>query len=362
MTREVYIIGAGPVGLLLAHLLHQQDFHIQIFEKRSTFPPLSMAIGITPPSLDILASLGLREAFEQAGIAIGGAQVFENHQPLGRLGFEHAGDHILSLPQCQTLNILREHLTRLPRVQLHEDCPFTEHTPLPDHTPIIGCDGHRSSVRQRAGIPLHSKDYSQQFLMADFQDIENAGPDARLFFSPRGSVESFPLPGSLRRWVVQIIPGQKPDIPYLIQRVQDAAGVELKNVEHGTPTSFTPRRALAAQFHKGPFILCGDAAHQLSPIGGQGMNTGFADAFQLAAALCASEVSPALKTWSHQRRRAFNRAATRAALGMRLGTLTGDRASRIRAVLLRNLLRHSLSAQTLSRTFAMLNLPHPVQI
>lgn len=319
-----------------------------------------MAIGITPPSLNILATLGLRDAFESQGILIRRARVFENQTPLGSLGFEQAGDHILSLPQRQTLRLLRTSLTKLPDVIFHENEPFRLNSTVPDTMRVIGCDGYRSTVRQRAGISLKEKTYAQKFFMADFEDIENAGPDARLFFSPRGSVESFPLPGHLRRWVVQVLPGQSSEVSHLIERVRDASGVNLAGVPHGTPGCFIPRRGLASHFHRGPFILCGDAAHQLSPIGGQGMNTGFADAYQLAEAL-ADPHPRALDIWTKHRKQAFNQAATRAALGMKLGTLTGNPASRFRTQILRVLLHEPHCAKTLSRSYAMLNLPHPVK-
>ncbi|MDF3128589.1 NAD(P)/FAD-dependent oxidoreductase [Kiritimatiellaeota bacterium B1221] len=358
MKREVWIIGAGPVGLLLAHLLHQKGFRIHLFEKRAEIPDLSMAIGITPPSLNILATLGLREAFESQGILIRRARVFENRNPVGSLGFEQAGDHILSLPQRQSLRLFRESLAKLPDVLFHENETFTLNTVVPENVRVIGCDGHRSTVRQRAGIKMKAKNYKQKFLMADFEDLENAGSDARLFFSPRGSVESFPLPGHLRRWVVQVLPGQPSEVSHIIERVRDAAGVNLAGVPHGTPSSFIPRRAIASHFHRGAFVLCGDAAHQLSPIGGQGMNTGFADAYQLAEALTKSQP---LKLWTKHRTRAFNQAATRAALGMKLGTLTGIPASKFRARILHFLLNNPRSSQTLSRSYAMLNLSYPVQ-
>ncbi|WFB36682.1 NAD(P)/FAD-dependent oxidoreductase [Kiritimatiellota bacterium B12222] len=361
MNKQVWIIGAGPVGLLLAHLLHQQQITVEIFEKRSHLPNQSMAIGITPPSLAILQQLGLREQFETQGIHIRQANVYENQSLVGTLGFDQAGDHILSLPQTQTLEILRNSLRHLPNVTLHENAPFTLNTPLPSDTLVIGCDGSRSTVRERAGISTQTKSYRAQFVMADFEDIEQAGPNARLFFSHQGSVESFPLPSGCRRWVCQVLPGETPDIPHIIHRVNEASGVDLSGVAHGLHSHFIPTRSLANRFHKGPFILCGDAAHQLSPIGGQGMNTGFADAYQLSAALM-SPSPTAINRWARHRKQAFNAAATRAALGMHLGTLTGERSSRMRAMIIRTLLHHSFTSKQLARSYAMLNLPHPIAI
>ncbi len=358
MTPHAQIIGAGPVGLLLACRLASTGWNIDLFEKRRGLPTLSMAIGITPPSLHFLHRLGLHDAFERAGIPIRRCHVLENRRPIGTLGFENAGDHILSLPQADTLRILRQHAATLPGITFHEGLEHDPASPIPDGSWRIACDGARSPHREHLRIPFRLRPYPQRFLMADFNDIEAAGPDARLFFSPRGSVESFPLPHGLRRWVVQLLPGTPETIPHLIDRVRDAANVNLHHVPHGTPSLFQPRFALADTYLHGRTLLCGDAAHLLSPIGGQGMNTGFADAWSLANAL---ERGPhALPAWQRQRQRAFRAAARRAALGMHIGTLTGPIASHLRAAALHTALSLPHISNTLAQTYAMRNLPHPL--
>jgi 2-polyprenyl-6-methoxyphenol hydroxylase-like FAD-dependent oxidoreductase len=361
--NSLRIIGAGPVGLLLAIRAARAGREVTIVEKRSGIPDRSMAIGITPPSLMILEELGLRQAFEQEGVLIRNARVYEQRKQVGSLSFERTGGHILSLPQRTTLRLLREHLATFPNAQVLENTPFDPSEPLPDDTWLVGCDGARSAVREHAGIGWRESPYSQRFLMADFEDIERAGSDARLFFSPLGSVESFPLPHGFRRWVVQISKDAPENVPFLIERVQDAAGVDLHGCAHGTPSLFQHRVALANTYFKDRTLLCGDAAHLLSPIGGQGMNTGFMDAWTLADLLDSGEPTPRdLNRWTRSRQKAFRQAATRAAWGMRMGTLRHRPASVVRAGLLNIALRLPASRDYLASTFSMLNLPRPAPL
>lgn len=363
MTNDfIHIVGAGPVGSLLACLIGRQGREVTVWEKRTELPESSMAIGVTPPSLEILDGLGLGGRFRSEGVLIHRARVYENRGERGVLDFRASENAILSLPQSGTLAILREAFQKYPSVDFRFGEAFpgisgaTASPPSPSRPWILACDGAKSETRERAGIGLRNKSYGVSFVMADFPDTEGLGPDARLYFSARGAVESFPLPGSRRRWIAQAAPGTPPDLNHLLNRVRDAAGIDLAGREHTPLWPFEPTRALAETYVKGNVILCGDAAHVMSPIGGQGMNTGFADAALLAEIL--RDPSPAaLRAYTRQRRRAFRAASRRAAAGMWLGTRAGPAWSRVRGGLIAAALRFPPSHHTLARTFSMRNLP-----
>jgi 2-polyprenyl-6-methoxyphenol hydroxylase-like FAD-dependent oxidoreductase len=198
--------------------------------------------------------------------------------------------------------------------------------------------------------------YQSRFVMTDFPDEEGLGPDARLYFSAGGAVESFPLPGRRRRWVAQRVGDAQATAAWIQERVAAAAGIDLSRREHGPVCPFQPTWTLAEQYVRNRVILCGDAAHTLSPIGGQGMNTGFADASRLAG-LLEDPTPSALAAYTRERQRAFRIAARRAAAGMWLGTRTGRLSSALRERAMRTALAMPAAQEKLVTTFAMRDLP-----
>lgn len=379
---DVIVAGGGPVGLLLAGLLGRQNLHVLLLEKRAQRPDASMAIGVTPPSLRILRRLELDRLLVQRGVRITEAVVHGGAGELGRVGFNALpGDYpfILAVPQSATMALLEDAVERCPRVTFRRGA---EVTGMEEGSSGVGvtfreggaetkvearylaaCDGHRGPIRSLAGIPSVDKDYGLSFLMADFDDRSGMGDSAHLFFTATGSVEAFPLPGGRRRWVIltEQFMDNAPE-GYLERMVHERAGIDLAGSAKLFQTPFRVRRSLARHYYRGRVALCGDAAHVMSPIGGQGMNTGFADAEFLAHALvllCSTSEAgeDVLRDYDRFRRHAFKVASARAARGMWLGTrrgrwVTAMRDAAIRHVLLRPPLCHALPAY-----FAMLTIP-----
>jgi len=381
---DVLIVGAGPVGLLLANLLGKAGIRTLIVERRTAPPDQSMAIGITPPSLEILGKLGLDDEFIQRGVCINTAHVTEDGRHLGHVDFSRiraAHRFILSLPQAQTVALLWRNLSRFDNVQLWTglECAALEQhadqvevrlrdagtglTRVVRSRYVVGGDGNRSRVRELAGIAVQTKTYRPRFLMADFADETGLGEEAHLFFTARGSVESFPLPGGRRRWIVMVTQREVADPEqYLIDQVRRLTGYDLADAPRYSQNAFQPRRLLARRFAAGRVVLCGDAAHVMSPIGGQGMNTGFADAELLATVLERVLQNPAAAAaefamYETARRRAFVVAAGRAARGMWLGTRRGAVLSALRAMFIRDYLFRGAVRDRVAAYFAMLTIP-----
>ena len=384
---DVIIIGAGPIGLLLANLLGSHGRKVIVAERRTQPPKGSMAIGITPPSLNILKALSLDQEFVQCGIPVTTASVFENGKRLGDVDFSTLpSEHrcILSLPQATTLSILRKQLKKAPSVRLLEGMQFIEQEEEPngirvrlqdvntstysDYTGayLVGCDGYRSAVRNHVQIPFPGHFYRSQFFMADFRDHTAWGSEARLFFGIHGSVESFPLSAGMRRWIIQVPLQLKPDETNIgatvVEQVNKRIGIGLSVHDAVFESFFRPQRHVAETYVQGRVLLCGDAAHVMSPIGGQGMNTGFADAAYLDKTLSAALEAPGdaprlFSDYEHIRRRAFNIAASRAARGMWLGTRRGRMCSVLRQGLIGHVLFRPSIRERLARYFAMLTIP-----
>jgi 2-polyprenyl-6-methoxyphenol hydroxylase-like FAD-dependent oxidoreductase len=383
-SDPVLVIGAGPVGLLLANLLGQASVRTLVFEKRVALPESSMAIGVTPPSLEILKRLELDQVFAQAGVQVRCAEVHESGRKLGRVTFDRISSEyrfFLSIPQARTVEILRDSLRRFPSVTLHENtectgleqdrggvravlrCTRTGTTSEVRGAFLIGCDGHRSTVREAAGLRVEERNYLQRFVMADFEDESGLGSEARLFFSPEGSVESFPLPGGWRRWIVLAAERVQPSpLQYLTLTVQRLTGYSVGRQPARFVSEFGAKRMVADRYYAGRILLAGDAAHVMSSIGGQGMNTGFADAELIAALLPRlihepGRIPRAFATYDRLRRRAYTVAANRAERGMWLGTSRGRFASAFRRLFIASVLFSPLVRPRLAPYFAMLTIP-----
>jgi 2-polyprenyl-6-methoxyphenol hydroxylase-like FAD-dependent oxidoreductase len=229
---------------------------------------------------------------------------------------------------------------------------------------VVAADGHRSAVRAVVGVQVREKTYPQRFIMADFLDRSGLGSEARLFFSPEASVESFPLPGGWRRWIVLVDDaGDAEPAEYLVRAVHRLAGYNLSREPARFVSAFGAKRMVANCFHSGRVLLAGDAAHVMSSIGGQGMNTGFADAEMLAEILPRilqqpGEMERCFAAYDQVRRRAFEVAASRAERGMWLGTLQGRIASWFRKHFIRRVLFSPMIRPRLAPHFAMLTIPY----
>lgn len=367
---DVIIVGGGPVGLLLACLLRQQGLRLRVLERRAGPMAYSAAIGITPPSLQILDKLGLAAEFVARGVQVRDCLVHGQRGRLGCVSFREISDahrFILSLPQSITTAILQRHLGQ-DLVEL--GCEVSDVRQLEDHCSVqaggrtftarfvIACDGSRSRVREFIGMRASGQVYDCHFAMGDFIDRSGLGDEAHLFFTETGAVESFPLPAGQRRWIVQTETHlDHPPRGFVSELIKRRTGIDVPAADQLSESAFTPRKFNCDRYYEGRIILCGDAAHVMSPIGGQGMNTGFADAEFLAAILCQADPLKWLPAYNRCRRKAVKAAIFRAEHGMWLGTWRGKALSMLRDVLLKFLLCQKPIARHMGSFYAMLTIP-----
>jgi len=380
---DVLIVGAGPVGLLCALLVSQQGLSITLLDENEMRPLQSRAIGITPPSLDILSKIGLAQQFIQHGVQVIRSAGYDTNHRLGSVDFSNLDTDfpfVLALPQNSTESILEQavltnknirYMRGFRSVSFNErNGVFSVRGTTSDNQSftlasrfIIGCDGGKSTIRQCASIPFIGHKYPHTFLMADFKDETGWGNEARVYCTKFGSVESFPMPADFRRFVLRTPTFiREGTTDFLTQEIKRRCGVGVDKSEIRDESGFHVQRYTASVLARNNVYLCGDAAHLMSPIGGQNMNTGFADA-ELAAWLIGlvskSQItSSAAETVYHRyRMKAIQAASMRAELIMRAGTCGGA---------VWNLLRNTCTTvalnspfkQPLYGMFTMLSIPN----
>ncbi|MFD5215238.1 FAD-dependent oxidoreductase [Microbacterium sp. NPDC058345] len=331
--HDVIIAGAGPVGMLLGCLLAAHGADVLICERHEDADDRTRAIGVHPPGLAALDDAGVGDAVRAEGLALEGGEVHARGRMLAAVRFG-APRPVLTLPQPRTHALLRERLTRLGspvatgcrvlaawqqgdqvRVRIADTAGWQDTTA----SFLMVADGVRSKLRRMLGVGWHARGRSARYAMVDVPD---PAPDAvaRLHCEPAGLVESFPLPGGARRWVVRELV-EPLDADWFREAVLHRTGMRIEIPAGIRPAEFVAAQHRAQRTVHGRIVLLGDAAHEISPIGGQGMNLGWTDARRLSPLLLDALRRGASDLPGYDRRtaRAAADAQRRSAFYMRMG-------------------------------------------
>ncbi|MEU0572316.1 FAD-dependent monooxygenase [Nonomuraea sp. NPDC005983] len=297
---HVLIVGSGPTGLTLAIELARRGVDLRIVERANTHPTGVRGKGLQPRTLEVFDDLGVIGEILATGGGYPPIRSYQGDQVVweGRMDEPREPSdgvpypNLVMQPQWRTERILRDRLAELGhRVELgvevtgvEQDADGVTATLGSGETVrcayLVGADGGRSSVRKRLGVGFAGETYeSERMLLADVETGDLDREHWHVWGDAAAGTMHFglcPLPGTD---VFQLV------APYTGE--DDLAAVVAARAPHVRLDEIVWRSEyrvnirMAERFRVGRVFLAGDAAHVHSPAGGQGLNTGVQDAYNL---------------------------------------------------------------------------------
>lgn len=307
MKPDVLVVGAGPVGLTLAAELARYGLSVRIVDKAAQRTDKSKALVLWSRTLELMDRMNCSAPFIAAGMKATGATITTGEKQIAHVdlsGVASPHPYALMIPQCETERLLEEHLSTL-GVTVERSVELAQFTATGDgivatlgHADgrqesvesswLIGCDGAHSTVRHQLGFEFEGNTLFSDWILGDvhLKGVPNPG-EINVIWHADGIIVLFPITETRFRVIADVgVTGaeRRPD-PSLeeIQAVLDHRGPG--GIMASAPiwlSSFHINERKVKEYRAGRVFLAGDAAHIHSPAGGQGMNTGMQDAFNLA--------------------------------------------------------------------------------
>jgi 2-polyprenyl-6-methoxyphenol hydroxylase-like FAD-dependent oxidoreductase len=301
---DVLVIGAGPVGLFCANELARHGLSCRIFDKKTGLSDKSKALGLHIRTLDVMEDCGFIDDILAQGLEVDGILFKSNGRELTRASFVdvEANRHFLiDLPQDKTERILfnglysheldvewQTELTALTQNPAGVCATFTGEQGEVETVSapwLIACDGAGSTVRHLLQVEFVGSEYQQNWWLADLlMDWDMPANDMVIYLHQEGPLACFPM-GDQRYRLVMTAPKGNEAEPHLDDII---AGFKRRSSDVAALhdpvwiTKFRLHHRQIQHYRKEHVFFAGDAAHIHSPMGGQGLNTGIQDAYNLA--------------------------------------------------------------------------------
>jgi 2-polyprenyl-6-methoxyphenol hydroxylase-like FAD-dependent oxidoreductase len=307
---NVLIVGAGPSGLMMAAQLLRYGVVPIIIDSKQGPTNHSKALAVQARSLEIYRQMGVIDPVLNGGKQAGGVSFNEEGKNVASLSLANTGEGQTLFPfihlyqQSKNERLLLDFLTK-------NCCPvYWETTLLTINQTaqqaevqlqtgqetinltcdwLIGADGAHSAVRKQLHIPFTGDTYPREFLLADVEldNEELTGSQVQLYLSEKGFTGFFPMPEEncyriIGNLPANVEPGENLQLDEILPYMNAITGLNIKVIRNNWFTTYRLHHRMADSFRKQRCFLVGDAAHIHSPVGGQGMNTGLQDAYNLA--------------------------------------------------------------------------------
>jgi 3-(3-hydroxy-phenyl)propionate hydroxylase len=306
--HSVIVVGAGPVGLSLAIDLAQRGHQVVLLDDADRIGEGSRAICFSKRSLEFWDRLGVGQRMVDKGVVWKVGKIFHSASLLYQFDLlpeqGHKRPAFINLQQFHAEAYLVDRVAELPDISLRWRNKVigleqrNDHVIMTVDTPdgsyriganyVVACDGARSSLRQMVGAEFAGQVFEDQFLIADVRMTAEFPTERWFWFDPPFHAGRSALlhkqPDDIWRIDLQLSRDADPAVekqPENVRpRIARMLGHDKFDFEWISLYKFQCRRM--AHFIHGRVIFAGDAAHQVSPFGARGANSGLEDAENLA--------------------------------------------------------------------------------
>lgn len=317
MECDVVVVGAGLVGAAFALALKDSGLHVAVVENRppAEIPDVgwdSRIYAISPGNAAFLERLGVWAGLDRTRIAPVLEMRVWGDERQARIDFSAYEAGVPELNFILESRLLQQGLWRelIAQESAQVLCPAQcagvewledgvvlrlQDGQVLESRLLVGADGAESWIRRQAGIAAAPRSYGQLGVVANFEAEHFHGDVARQWFRSDGVLAWLPLPGNRISIVWSVWEAAAQELLALppeafCTRVADAGGHALGALRLITPPAGFPLRIMRLEsLVKSRLALIGDAAHNVHPLAGQGVNLGFQDARVLAEVLSGRE-------------------------------------------------------------------------